>query len=126
MRGAFPPQTSPSDSHGPRLRYHAQLAAAFQARFLQPHVVHGGAIYSLADATAAHALLTLLEDGEGLATVEQNISFLKGVRREDLYAEGRVVHLGRTIAHAEASVMLEDGTLVARSSATLMRLSRRT
>lgn len=99
-----------------------KMKMPFRPELLQPSVVHGGAIYSLADAAAAHALLSLVVDEEGLATVEQRINFLKPVREGALYCEARIVHLGRTLAYAEASVTLGDGTLVARSAATLMRL----
>lgn len=101
-----------------------KMKMAFRAEFLQPFVVHGGAIYSLADAAAAHALMTLLPPNEMLTTVEQRINFLKGVKDQDLYCEASVVHLGRTLAYAEASITFAEGTLVARSTATLMRLDR--
>lgn len=99
-----------------------KMKMPFRPEFLQPFVVHGGALYSLADAAAAHALMTLLPANETLTTVEQRINFLKGVKDQDVFCEARIVHLGRTIAYAEASVTFADGTLVARSTATLMRL----
>lgn len=99
-----------------------KMKMPFRPEFLQPFVVHGGALYSLADAAAAHALMTLLPANETLTTVEQRINFLKGVKDQDVYCEARIVHLGRTLAYAEASVTFADGTLVARSTATLMRL----
>lgn len=101
-----------------------KMKMAFRPEFLQPFVVHGGAIYSLADAAAAHALMTLLPTTEMLTTVEQRINFLKGVKSQDLYCEAQVVHLGKTLAYAEVSVIFEDGTLVAKSTATLMRLDK--
>ena len=101
-----------------------KMKMAFRPEFLQPFVVHGGAIYSLADAAAAHALMSLLPASETLTTVEQRIYFLKGVKNQDLYCEARVVHLGRTLAYAEASVTFADSTLVARSTATLMRVDK--
>ncbi|MFN7928885.1 MAG: PaaI family thioesterase [Blastocatellia bacterium] len=99
-----------------------KMKMAFRPEFLQPFVVHGGALYSLADAAAAHALMTLLPANETLTTVEQRINFLKGVKDQDVYCEAKIVHLGRTLAYAEASITFADGTLVARSTATLMRL----
>ena len=100
-----------------------KMKMAFRPEFLQPFVVHGGALYSLADAAAAHALMTLLPADETLTTVEQRINFLKGVKDQDVFCEAKIVHLGRTLAYAEASVTFADGTLVARSTATLMRLA---
>ena len=57
-------------------------------------------------------------------TVEQRINFLKAVKDQDLYCEARIIHLGKTLAYAEATVTIEDGALVAKSTATLMRLDR--
>lgn len=99
-----------------------KLKMTFRPEFLQPFVVHGGAIYSLADAAAAHALMTIIAPKEMMTTVEQRINFLKAVKAQDLFCEARVVHLGKTLAYADATITLEDGTLVAKSTATLMRL----
>ncbi len=99
-----------------------KLKMTFRPEFLQPFVVHGGAIYSLADAAAAHALMTMVAPQEMMTTVEQRINFLKGVKNQDLFCEASIVHLGKTLAYADASVTLADGTLVAKSTATLMRL----
>ncbi|MBS1812903.1 MAG: PaaI family thioesterase [Acidobacteria bacterium] len=101
-----------------------KMKMSFRPEFLQPFVVHGGAIYSLADAAAAHALMTIVAPKEMLTTVEQRINFLKAVKAQDLYCEANVVHLGKTLAYAEVSVTFDDGTLVAKSTATLMRLDR--
>jgi acyl-coenzyme A thioesterase PaaI-like protein len=39
-----------------------------------------------------------------------------------VYCEASVVHLGKTLAYAEATLTTADGTLIAKSTATLMRL----
>lgn len=91
--------------------------------FLQPEVVHGGAIYSLADTGTAHAVLTMIYPAEWATTVEQKINFLKPVTNGTITCHARVVHLGRRIAYAEAEVTNDAGELVAKSTATLMRLS---
>src|SRR5215475_7518981 len=101
-----------------------KMKIAFRPEFLQPVTVHGGATYSLADSAAAHALMTLILPDQRPTTVEQRINFLKAVRDQDLYCEARIVHLGKTLAYAEATITAEDGTLVAKSAATLMRLDR--
>jgi uncharacterized protein (TIGR00369 family) len=100
------------------------MKIAFRPEFLQPLTVHGGAIYSLADSAAAHALMTMILPDQRPTTVEQRINFLKAVRDQHLYCEARIVHLGKTLAYAEATITAEDGTLVAKSAATLMRLDR--
>lgn len=101
-----------------------KMKMAFRPELLQPHVVHGGAIYSLADTAAAHSLLTIIFPEEGATTVEQRINFLKAVREGDLFCEARVVHVGKTLAYTEATLTTADGTLVAKSAATQMRLDR--
>jgi uncharacterized protein (TIGR00369 family) len=99
-----------------------KMKMAFRREFLQPHTVHGGAIYSLADAAATHSVMTLIYPEELATTVEQRINFLKAVREQDLYCEAQVVHLGKTLAYTEVAMMTVDGTLVAKSAATQMRL----
>lgn len=98
------------------------MKTAFRPEFLQPFTVHGGAIYSLADAAAAHALMTLILPDQYPTTVEQRINFLKAVKDQDVYCESKIIHLGKTLAYAEATMTTADGTLVAKSTATLMRL----
>ena len=90
---------------------------------LQPAVVHGGAIYSLADTAAAHAVLTLVYPAEWVTTVEQKINFLRPVKAGILVCDAKVIHLGNRIVYCEATVM-NANELIARSTATLMRLKR--
>jgi len=99
-----------------------KMKLAFRPEFLQPFTVHGGAIYSLADAAAAHALMTLILPDQYPTTVEQRINFLKAVKDQDVFCEAQIVHLGKTLAYAEVTMTAADGALVAKSAATLMRL----
>ena len=99
-----------------------KMKMAYRPEFLQPFTVHGGAIYSLADAAAAHALMTQIMPEQYPTTVEQRINFLKAVKDQDVYCEAVIVNLGRTLAYAEMTITTADGKLVAKSAATLMRL----
>lgn len=99
-----------------------KMKIAYRPELRQPFTLHGGAIYSLADSAAAHALTTLIMPDQFPTTVEQHINFLKAVKDQDVYCEARIVHLGKTLAYAEATMTTEDGALVAKSAATLMRL----
>ncbi len=101
-----------------------KMKIAFCPEFMQPVTMHGGAIYSLADSAAAHALMTLIPPEQRPTTVEQRVNFLKAVKDQDLYCEARILHLGKTLAYAEATITTEDGSLAAKSAATLMRLDR--
>jgi acyl-CoA thioesterase len=82
--------------------------------------VHGGAIFSVADAAIAVALLTLAEPNEHALTVECKLNFLAGVTRAHRYvlAEGRIIHKGRTIAVGEVDVTRDDGRLAAKGLVT--------
>ncbi len=99
-----------------------KMKITYRPELRQPFTLHGGAIYSLADSAAAHALTTLIMPSQVPTTVEQRINFLKAVKDQDVYCEARIVHLGKTLAYAEATMTTEDGALVAKSTATLMRL----
>ena len=94
----------------------------YKPELMQPHAMHGGAIYSLADSAAAHALMSQTLPDHFVTTVEQRINFFKAVQAQDLYAEGHIVHAGKTLAYSEVTITMEDGTLVAKSTATLMKL----
>ena len=90
--------------------------------------VHGGAIFSVADAAVAVALLTLAEPGEQALTIECKLNFLAGVTRAHAYvdAEGRIVHKGRTIALGDVEVRRDDGRLAAKGLVTYTLRRERT
>jgi len=81
-------------------------------------VVHGGVVFSAADAAAAVALLGLLEDGERIATTEMKINFIKAVKARDVLAEAHILHRGSHTAVGDVTVRDSDGNLVARALAT--------
>lgn len=67
--------------------------------------------------------LAVLEESDGAKlplTLDLNISYLKPIPHGPLIAEGRVVRLGRSVGFVEAELKLEDGTLLARATSTLM------
>ena len=101
-----------------------KMKLAFRPELRQPTSLHGGAIYSLADSAAAHALMTLVLPEQLATTVEQRINFFKPVKDQDIVAKAQIVNLGKTLAYCEVTITLDDGTLVAKSAATLMRLDR--
>ena len=82
--------------------------------------VHGGAIFSVADAAVAVALLTLAEPDEQALTIECKLNFLAGITRAQKYAEaeGRIVQKGRTVALGEVDVKRDDGRLAAKGLVT--------
>lgn len=85
----------------------AEARLALRAEFLQEEgVVQGGILAALADATAVHALMPELRQGERMTSVEFKLNFLAPARLEagDLRARAVVVKRGRTLAVVRCSV----------------------
>jgi uncharacterized protein (TIGR00369 family) len=81
--------------------------------------MQGGIFTALADEAMALALYTALSPGEGIATISETTSFLKGARDEFIVATGRVVRKGRRVAFAEGEVRKgsAEGEILARCAA---------
>lgn len=71
--------------------------------------VHGGALFGLADTTAGATAFT---DGRHYVTQSGNFHFVRNVSSREIYAEGRVIHRGKTISVVEVKVFSEDGKLL--------------
>lgn len=85
--------------------------------------LHGGVLCDLGDAAMGCAVATTLEEGQSYTTVELKINFFKPVWRQRLSATGRVVRRTRKIAYAEAEVVDEAGSLVAKLNSSCLVLS---
>jgi len=81
--------------------------------------VHGGATMTLLDIALAVALRSLDVEKRGAITVELKVNFV-GPGTGTLYADGRCVHRGKTIAFCEGAVHDGSGKLVATASGTFM------
>jgi uncharacterized protein (TIGR00369 family) len=81
--------------------------------------MQGAMFTALADEAMALALYSVLTPQEGIATISESTSFLKGARDGRLVAIGRVVRKGRRVAFAEGEIQREqeDGELLARCTA---------
>ncbi|MFA5912672.1 MAG: PaaI family thioesterase [Burkholderiales bacterium] len=80
-------------------------SAALEVRpeLLNPNgVVHGGALFSMADTVMGAALHTTLEPGEFCATVEIKMHFLQPVSKGRIRCSTRVVQRGRRLAVLES------------------------
>ncbi len=53
--------------------------------------LQGGLLVALADEAMALALYPMLAETEGIATISESTSFIKGVREGVIIAEGRVI-----------------------------------
>lgn len=81
--------------------------------------LQGGMLVALADEAMALAVCSQLSAGEGIATISESTSFIKGVREGVVYAEGRVIRKGRRVAFCEGDVWTQTGekVLLSRTSA---------
>ena len=82
--------------------------------------LQGGMLVAIADEAMALALYPLLEKNEGIATIAESTSFIKGIRKGTILAEARVIKKGRRVAFMEAEVREDDGekTLLSRTTAS--------
>ena len=81
----------------------AAAAVDVRPELLNPNgVVHGGALFSMADTVMGAALYTTLAPGEFCATVEIKIHFLQPVTKGRIRCRTRLVHRGGRIAVLES------------------------
>jgi molybdopterin converting factor subunit 1 len=81
-------------------------------------VVQGGLLAAMLDDTMGPAGVARLGAGFFLPTLDLKVNFHRPARPGRLVAEGRVVHMGRSIAFLAGSLFDEAGELVATSTAT--------
>lgn len=72
--------------------------------------LQGGLLVALADEAMALAVYTQLGEGEGIATISESTSFIRGIREGTVVAEGRVIRKGRRVAFCESEVRTGMGT----------------
>ncbi|CAD0004719.1 PaaI family thioesterase [Flavobacterium chungangense] len=86
--------------------------------------VHGGVISTLLDTAMGCALHSKLPQGTAYTTLELKVNFTKAVtdRCGKMKAEGRIIHLGKSIALVEADLKDDQGKLYAHSVSTCMIL----
>ncbi len=98
---------------------HVRVRYTAREEFLNPiGTVQGGFLAAMLDDAMGPALFTLLEDGQFAPTLEIKVSFFLPARAGPLIAEGRVAHLGRSVAFLEGALSTEDGATIATATAT--------
>lgn len=98
-----------------------RIRMSFEARkdFLNPGgSVQGGLVTAMLDEAAAFACIAHSGRRIFVPTLELKVSFYAPAREGTLYAEGRVVKAGRTIAFLEADLRDGEGKLLARMTTT--------
>lgn len=76
--------------------------------------LHGGVVLDVADVAMGVAMASVLEEGEGFATLQSSVTYLRAVVAGRLEARARVVQRGRTVGHLECEVVDGEGRGVAR------------
>ena len=82
---------------------------------------HGGALFTLADSAGSMALVSMAAKGEVVTTVEMKINFLKPFIGGEAVAEAHILHCGKTTALGDVEIKDQDGSLIAKGSATYLR-----
>lgn len=86
--------------------------------------VHGGVIATVLDSVMGCAVHSRLPAGQGYTTLEIKVNYLRAVATAtgEVIAEGRVLHLGRSTAMAEASLTDGAGRRYAHATTTCIIL----
>lgn len=84
--------------------------------------VHGGIIATLLDSVMGCAVHSRLPVGRGYTTLEIKVNYLRAITQETgrVRAEGKVLHLGRQMATAEARLVDGPGRLHAHATTTCL------
>ncbi|VWD60863.1 PaaI family thioesterase [Burkholderia contaminans] len=99
---------------------YVKFSARADDRHLNPlGGVHGGFAATVLDSVTGCAVHSMLDAGVGYGTVDLHVKMLRPVPRDvDLVAEGRVIHLSRSLGVAEGTLKTADDKIVAHASAT--------
>lgn len=83
--------------------------------------LHGGFLMTLSDTAACIAVLTKTGPDAMVTTTDMNIRFLAACKSKAT-AKAKIVKFGRTLVPVHVDIFDEQGTLVAISQVTYMRL----
>jgi uncharacterized protein (TIGR00369 family) len=88
--------------------------------------MHGGYAATLLDSACGCAVHSRLTATQGYTTLELKVAYHKAITRDTglVYAEGRVLSLGRRAAFAEARLTDAEGRLYASATSTLLVFDR--
>ena len=112
----------PMDMLPIRMEY---VVAIFHGRPGRTHynplgTVHGGWVATLLDSCVGCAVHTALPAGRSYTTVELKVNFVRALTDAVplVRAEGRIIHIGRSLGTAEGRLVGPDGKLYAHASTT--------
>ncbi|MCV2423416.1 PaaI family thioesterase [Paucibacter sp. DJ2R-2] len=105
--------------------------AVFQGQPMRRHynplgTVHGGWYATLLDSALGCAVHTTMPVGRAYTTLEFKVNMVRALTEQVplVRAVGRVLHSGRQVATAEASLLGHDGRLYAHASTTCLVFER--
>lgn len=100
---------------------YARLVMPFDEKLTQPYgLVHGGALFSIADSAAAVAIGSVVDDKK-FVTIEMKINFLLPVKDGIVESEARIIRKGKRIIPVEIDISNKE-RLVAKATATYIIL----
>ena len=105
---------------------HCEIRLPYSDDLSQQHgFFHGGVIGTIADSAGGYAAFTLMEDGDGILTVEYKLNLIAPADGDMLIAHGHVVKAGRSLSVCTTEVdVIKNGnvTTCAVMQQTLMRI----
>jgi len=88
--------------------------------------VHGGFASTVLDSVTGCAVHTLLDPGVGYGTVDLNVKMLRAIPKNvPLLAEGRVIHISKSLGVSEGTLKDSEGKIYAYATATCMILNNK-
>jgi acyl-CoA thioesterase len=101
---------------------YARLVMPFDEKLTQPYgLVHGGALFALADSAAAVAIGSVVEPVKKFVTIEMKINFLLPVKDGIMEAAAKIIKKGKRIIPVDIDITNNE-TLVATAIATYIIL----
>jgi uncharacterized protein (TIGR00369 family) len=82
--------------------------------------VHGGWAATLLDSCMGCVVHSMLEARQGYTTIELKVNFVRPITADTgtLFAEGRIIHFGRSLATTEGRLVDPSGKLYAHATTT--------
>jgi acyl-CoA thioesterase len=103
---------------------YSKLIMPFSEKLTQPYgIVHGGAVFTLADSAVAVSVASLVEPNRKFVTIEMKINFLEPIKEGIIEATAVVLRKGR-IMPAEVDI-INNQELVAKAIATYIILDEK-
>lgn len=100
---------------------YARFSMPLRREFMQVNgVMQGGLLVAMADETIAHAIMSVLNPEDNIATIELKNNFLATVREGTVTSEATVFKKGRTLIVGDSIVSDDNGKIITRTTATFL------